>query len=62
MSAEKACLNCKFITSEKICPNCGGTQFTTEWFGIVAITNPEKSAIAKELGIKKRGRYAIKIR
>jgi DNA-directed RNA polymerase subunit E" len=60
--AEKACTNCKLITNEKVCPNCGGNQFTTDWFGVVVILNPERSEIAKELGIQYQGRYAIKVR
>ena len=59
---EKACTNCKLITNERVCPNCGGNQFTTDWFGIVVILDPASSEIAKELDIKKQGRYAIKVR
>ena len=59
---DKACVNCKFLSNDKSCPNCGGVQFTTEWFGVVVIIDPEKSVVAHELGIKKQGRYAIKIR
>ena len=57
---EKACLKCKFITNDQTCPNCGSTSFTTDWSGVVFIVDPESSSIAKQIGAKKVGRYAIK--
>jgi len=59
---ERACLKCKFISNEHICPNCGSDSFTTDWSGVIFILDPEKSSMAKLMGAKKVGRYAIKAR
>jgi len=59
---EKACTNCHFLTTENICPNCRSTSFTTDWSGIAIVVDPQRSEIAKRIGVKKRGRYAIKVR
>lgn len=62
--SEKACKNCHLIVSadESECQNCKSSAFSTDWSGIIIVMNPEKSEIAKKLGIKKAGRYAIKVR
>lgn len=59
----KACIRCKALVQPDVqkCPVCGSTDFTNEWSGIVIIVNPEKSDIAKLLGIKTAGRYALKV-
>jgi len=57
---EKACLKCKFITNEQVCPNCGSNSFTTDWSGVVFVVDPENSSMARQIGAKKVGRYAIK--
>jgi len=59
---ERACLQCKFITDEQVCPNCGSKDFTTDWSGVIFVLDPEKSSLAKLVGAKKVGRYAIKAR
>ncbi|MEM0333235.1 MAG: transcription elongation factor subunit Spt4 [Candidatus Aenigmatarchaeota archaeon] len=53
-----ACRNCKFLTSEKICPNCGSTNLTSSWKGIIVVLDSE-SQIAKTAGINKPGKYAV---
>jgi|UniRef100_A0A7C1IHP7 DNA-directed RNA polymerase subunit E" len=60
----KACLNCRYLVPNdvEVCPNCGSKRFTDEWEGFVIIIDPEKSSVAKSLGISKPGKYAIKIR
>ena len=58
---KKACRNCKYITEANKCPACGHDQFSESWKGKLAILNPEKSEIAKKLGIKIKGEYAVKI-
>ncbi len=59
----KACRKCKALvdrnTSE--CPICGSREFSEEWEGVVIVLDPEKSEIAKLLGVEKPGRYAIKV-
>ena len=44
------------------CPACHTSQFSTTWKGRLAILNPEKSMIAKNIGLKAKGEYAIKVR
>jgi len=59
----KACKNCKALAPQDttVCPLCGSTDFSEEWSGMVIVIDPERSQIAKALGITKPGRYAIKI-
>ena len=61
---QKACRLCKYIVDEEVttCPSCGGTDFSTDWSGLVVILDPETSEIAKILKVKKAGRYAIRVR
>lgn len=60
----KACVNCKMLVDkkEKICPNCGGKDFSDEWSGMVIVFNVKESQIASLLNIKKEGMYAVKVR
>ncbi|HDD36282.1 MAG: DNA-directed RNA polymerase, subunit E'' [Archaeoglobaceae archaeon] len=59
---ELACRNCKYINIDsKVCKNCGSTELTKEWYGYVVIIDPEKSEIAKKLGINLPGKYALKV-
>ena len=59
-SKEKACMNCRRIITGNECDNCGSTNLTTNYSGLIIIIDPEKSEIAKELGLKKAGAYATK--
>jgi len=43
------------------CPNCGSQEYNESFKGRVVILNPEQSEIAKNLGIKNKGSFAIKI-
>jgi DNA-directed RNA polymerase, subunit E'''' len=45
-----------------MCPNCKGKDFSDEWSGIFILFKPEESEIAKLIGIKTPGMYAIKVR
>jgi len=56
-----ACRRCRTLTNEKVCPNCGNTEFSNEWSGLIIVLNPAKSQVAKTLGITKPGRYALKV-
>ena len=62
MVKKKACKNCKVFVKGSECPLCKGTDFTTSWKGRVIIFNSDKSEIAKKMGIKVKGEYAIKTR
>ncbi len=57
----KACKVCSYLTEEKKCPACGSDELSVRWKGEVMIANPEKSEIAKKLGITKSGRYALSV-
>ena len=61
--AFKACKNCKYLVPihETQCPNCGSTEFVEEWTGMIIILSPEKSRVAKALGITKPGRFALQL-
>lgn len=61
--AEKACKNCRFIVDEgNACKNCGGTELTEKWNSYILIFDPAKSEMAKKIGAKKPGKYAVKIK
>lgn len=59
----KACKSCKALVplDTERCPVCGSTEFTEEWSGIIIVFDPERSRVARMLGIKQPGRYAIKL-
>jgi len=58
---EKACEKCRLIVEGDICPICKNSKLTTNWKGSIQVINPEKSEIAKLMGITMPGRYAIRI-
>lgn len=49
------------MTTEKACPNDGSTELSNEWSGLIIIITPDRSQVAKTLGITKPGRYALKV-
>jgi len=61
---QKACRKCKTIVSDDVavCPNCGSTDFSDDWSGLIVIVDPNTSKIAQMLNISKPGHYAIKVR
>ncbi len=60
---EKACRDChRIIEGEKSVCKCGSNSISKDWSGYVVIIDPEGSEIAERLGIKKKGRYALKVR
>ncbi|MBS3062126.1 MAG: DNA-directed RNA polymerase, subunit E'' [Candidatus Diapherotrites archaeon] len=62
MATEKACRQCRRIVEEATtCPDCGGAQFTTFWRGFITIADPEKSEIAKKMGITQKGKHALRL-
>ena len=58
----KVCVRCRMFVEENECPNCHISQFSTTWKGRLAILDSEKSTIAKNIGLKTKGEYAIKVR
>lgn len=59
---EKACKVCRFVSNGPVCPNCKSTSLSDDWSGIVVVIDPALSEIAKRMGIKSPGRYAIRVR
>ncbi|OYT52239.1 MAG: DNA-binding protein [Desulfurococcales archaeon ex4484_204] len=59
----KACTKCKHLVPHEVgkCPVCGSESFTDDWAGMVIIVDVERSDIAKMLGLKHPGRYAIRL-
>jgi DNA-directed RNA polymerase subunit E" len=62
MAKKKVCKKCKMFYEGSECPGCHSNQFSTNWQGRINIIDPEKSDIAKKIGITKKGEYAIKVR
>ena len=59
--AQKACRKCKtIIESGSKCPQCGSNELSDSFKGKLVILNPEKSEIAKNTKMEKKGAYAIK--
>ncbi len=61
MPKEKACKICKRIYEEDECPNCAKKEITNTFKGKVEIINPEKSEVANQLKINRKGLYAIRL-
>ena len=61
MAREMACRKCKFVTTGKVCPACKSSDLTPDWNGIVLVVDPTYSQIAQTLGIKAKGKYALKV-
>ena len=59
---EQACRNCHLLTTANICPNCKKAELSRDWAGEIIIFDPERSEMAKKIGIKKPGRYALRVR
>lgn len=58
----KACKKCRIITELDACPICNSTDLTKSFEGSIIVFNPEASEIAKAIGAKTSGRYALKIK
>jgi len=60
---EKACKACRYITLEgSTCAQCGSNELTEKWSNYAYIEDPEKSTIAKSIGAKVPGKYALNIK
>ncbi len=60
--AENVCKECHRIVSGQVCEVCNSTSLTNDWSGYVVIIDIQKSQIAKRLGVKIPGKYALKVR
>lgn len=59
--AEKACTVCKRLSHKDKCPMCDNPT-SDNWSGLLIITDPDQSQIAKELDITIPGEYALRVR
>jgi len=50
------------ISIDPVCRNCKSTDLSDDWIGFVIVIDPENSEIAKKMGIKTSGKYAIRVR
>lgn len=58
----KACKSCNLIVKvDNKCPACGSNELSEKFQGIVIIFDAEKSEVAKYLGKKAPGEYALKV-
>ena len=59
--AKYACTHCSLLTDKQQCPKCRNPT-SSNWSGLLIVTNPEESEVARELGITKAGEYALRVR
>jgi DNA-directed RNA polymerase subunit E" len=59
---KKVCKECKIFVEGNVCPVCKGNQFSQNWQGRLHVLDANKSQIAKKIGVKVHGEYAIKVR
>lgn len=62
MAKKKCCKKCKIFVEGDTCPLCKSGLFTTNWQGRIYVADPNKSEIAKKIGITMKGEYALKCR
>jgi DNA-directed RNA polymerase subunit E" len=58
-----ACKQCRYIitTKEKACPKCGG-ELSDKYSGMIVVLDPERSEVAKLVGLNAVGNYAIRVK
>lgn len=56
-----ACTVCKRLTEKERCDACGNPT-SSNWSGLLIITDPEESELAKELNIDIPGEYCLIVR
>ena len=61
-SKEKACKQCKMVYEGMKCPNCQSSEGVDGFKGKITVLDAEQSEIAKNLGLKGKGVYAIRLR
>lgn len=56
-----ACTQCKRLTSKEVCDVCNNPT-SDNWSGLLIITDPDESVLAKELNIELPGEYCLIVR
>ncbi|UCE44405.1 MAG: DNA-directed RNA polymerase subunit E'' [Candidatus Bathyarchaeota archaeon] len=59
---EKACRECHLISQGSTCPDCKITSLSDDFTGLVIILDLKDSAVANAMKVKKKGRYALRVR
>ena len=60
--SEKACRTCRTISYGSSCPKCKAPTLSDDFSGLVIIFNSDDSEIAKVMGIREKGKYALHVR
>ncbi len=50
------------ISNGPVCPNCKSTNLSDDWTGLVVVLDAANSEVARLMGIKVSGRFAIRVR
>jgi DNA-directed RNA polymerase subunit E" len=58
----KACRECHSLVEGEVCPACQSSALSEDWSGYLIIVDPLKSEIANLMGIKRPGKFALKVR
>jgi len=59
---EQACRRCRLLITANVCPNCKRSELSRDWVGELIVVDRDRSSLAKKIGIKKPGRYALRVR
>ncbi|MEM3671183.1 MAG: transcription elongation factor subunit Spt4 [Thermoprotei archaeon] len=59
----KACRECKYLNpyTNQVCESCGSSRFSEQWEGMIVIYDVDSSKISESMGVKKPGKYALKL-
>ncbi|MEK6928071.1 MAG: transcription elongation factor subunit Spt4 [Nanoarchaeota archaeon] len=58
----KVCRQCKkIIESGNKCTDCGSEEVTDSFKGKILVIHPDKSTLAQNLKVNKKGMYALKL-
>ncbi|UCD96255.1 MAG: hypothetical protein JSV35_07105 [Candidatus Bathyarchaeota archaeon] len=58
---DKACHECRTITTDSVCPNCR-SALSDDFSGLVIVMDAQGSQIAKAMKVTENGRYALRVR
>ena len=61
MVKQKACRHCRTIFTGTKCPRCGADDGRDNFRGKIKVLNAENSEIARNLKLKEKGEYALRV-